>query len=190
MSLYVVKNTSSSTSVKSTGSLIVAAESPADAREFAGSHFNGDSSWADAEVVALAEETLDASGSMAGFTWRISVTGGTGQTVDPIVVEVTGDSDDDLDDVMNKLVTAIDATEMTGSNYASPPVLQVAEAAYNNGDALMIVEVFSGSGDTLVNLQNIYTLAIIDEGIAAATLTLVVVNDTETKAEVLVDTFK
>lgn len=189
MALFLVKNTSAP-NVHQSNALVVAAETAADARVFAASHFNGDASWTDATVVALTEETLDASASQLGYVWQIIVTGAAGQTADPIVVSVTGTGTDDLDAIAALLVTALNATEIDGAAYAAPNLTVAATPTDDFGDATVIVKVTPPSGNTNADLESIFVVGITHEGAAAAALTVELPADTEAKPEVLDDTLK
>lgn len=188
MSLYLLQNDAAKT-VRGTKSLVVAAESAADAKVFAASHFNGDSSWADATATALTEETLDADGALTGYTFKIQISGAAGLTSDPVEVSVTGDSDDDLDDVAGKLVTALNGLTDIGNAAYSAPNLTVAagSAADDLGDGTVRFYVYPPSGDTLTDLSALFTGAggITHEGVAADDLAIALVADTEAKPEVV-----
>lgn len=184
MALFLLQNLAA-ISVRATKNLIVAAETAADARIFAATHFNGDSSWADSTATALSEETLDASASMLGYVWKIVISGGT-QTEDPIVVTTTGTGTDDLDAIAADLVTALNAhAEIANAAYAAPN-LTIAGVADGMGDASVFITVNPPSGNTNADVSFLYG-TITHEGIAAAALAVALVADTETKPEVLAE---
>lgn len=184
MALILLQNNGAK-SVRATKNLIVAAETAADARVFAATHFNGDSSWADAAATTLTEETLDANASMLGYVWTITITGGT-QTEDPITVSTTGTGTDDLDAIAADLVTALNAhAEIANAAYAAPN-LTLASIADGMGDATVIVTVNPPSGNTNADVSFLYG-TITHEGIAAAALVVALVADTEIKPEVLAE---
>lgn len=188
MAIYLLQNLAAKT-VKSTRQLIVAAESAADAKVFAASHFNGDGSWADATATALAASTLDADASMLGYTFKLTVQGGAAQTVDPLTVSTVGAGTDDLDAIAADLVTALNATaDIANAAYAAPN-LTLSSIADDIGDATVTFEVYPPSGNTLTNLSALFTGAggITHEGIAGAALVLALVADTETLPEVLAE---
>jgi len=186
MAIFLVDN-SSKTTVVGSSKLLVAAESAADAKVFASSHFNGDSSWSDSTDQAITTETLDAVSSMVGYKWEIRVAGAAGQTVDPIIVSVTGSGTDDLDAVAAKLVTALNATEIDGAAYAAPNLTVAAQTTDDFGDGKVTVTVTPPSGNTRSDLSSIFVASITDEGVAGADLTVALVADTETKPEVLAE---
>lgn len=187
MALFLVENTSA-TAVTKTEKLVVAAETAADAREFAASHFNGDASWADATATALTEETLDAANSMVGYVWTISITGGT-QTEDPIEVQHVGAGSDDLDAVAAALVILLNAhAEIANAAYVAPD-LTVSGVADGMGDATLILKVQPPSGNTQTDLSAMFVGAggFTHEGIAAAVLEVALVADTQAKPEVVAE---
>lgn len=190
MGLFLVVN-SPSTAVKATKQLVVVAEAAADARVFAASHFNGDSSWADATVTALTEETLDAASSMVGWSFNLVITGGAAQTPadDPVSVTHVGAGTDDLDDVAAALVILLNATTDIANASYSAPDLTCASIADGIGDATLIMTVTPPSGDTKYDLSALLTGAggITHEGIAAAVVEIALVADTEAKPEVVVE---
>lgn len=187
MGIYLLQNTAAR-SVKSTRQLLVQAETEADAKVMAASHFNGDGSWANATATALTASTLDADASLLGWTFKIVVTGAAGQTVDPIVASTVGAGTDDLDAVAADLVTALNATEIDNAAYAAPN-LTVSSIADGIGDATVVLEVYPPSGNTTANLAALFTGAggITHEGIAGAALVIALVADTEATPVVLAE---
>jgi hypothetical protein len=186
MALYFLQNLGAKT-VKGTNQVIVAAESADDARVIAAASFNSDSSWAAATVTALVDTvTWDAAASAKDWTFKINVQGGAAQTVDPIEAVVVGDADDDLDDVLGKLATALNAaTDIANAAYAAPN-LTVAAIADGIGDAKVRLSVY-GPGDTSVDVSALLLAAggITDEGIAGADLVIAFVADTEIKPAIV-----
>ena len=185
MAIYLLENLTAKT-VKTTNRLIVGANNAADAKTFAVSHFNGDSSWADATATAIATSTLDASASMLGWVWKISIAGGAAQTVDPIDVTYTGAGTDDLDDVAAELVTLLNATEIDNAAYAAPN-LTLSSIADDIGDAEVVVKVTPPSGNTKTDLNALFVASITDGGIAGAALVVALVADTEILPAVLAE---
>ncbi len=186
MAIYLLENLTAK-AVKKTNRLIVQAVNAADAKVMAASHFNGDGSWADATATVLTATTLDSDASMLGWVWTITITGGAAQTVDPIVATTTGAGTDDLDAIAADLVIALNAfADIANAAYAAPN-LTIASIADGIGDAAVVVEVFPPSGETKTSLAALLTGAIVDEGIAAAVLTLALVADTEATPSVLAE---
>lgn len=185
MAIYLLENLASP-NVHQTRRLVVQAESAADAKVMAASYFDGDGSWADATATALTATTLDTAGSMTGWVWTIKITGAAGQSVDPIEVSVTGDSDDDLDDIAGKLVTALNATEIDNAAYAAPNLTVASGSGGDDlGDAQVEVVVNPPSGNTIADLSSLLVASITDEGLASAALTVALVADTEAAPKVL-----
>jgi hypothetical protein len=165
--------------------LVVSANNAADARTFAASHFNGDSSWADATATTLAGGTLDDPTAMTGYVWSITIEGGAAQTVDPVTVSVIGVTD--LDATAALLVTALNATaDIANASYAAPN-LTLSSIADGIGDATFLVTVTPPSGNTKTDLSALFTGAHTEGGIAGAALVLALVADTEVTPEVLVE---
>lgn len=188
MGIFLLQN-SAARSVKTTRNLIVQAETAADAKVMAASHFNGDGSWADATSTELTATTLDANASMLGWTFKLIVTGGAAQTVDPLVVSTVGAGTDDLDAIAADLVIALNATaDIAAAAYAAPN-LTVAAIGDGIGDATVIMEVYPPSGNTTANLAALFTGAggITDGGIAGAALVVALVADTEATPSVLAE---
>ena len=187
MAIYLLKNNAKS--VKTTKRLIVAAETAADAKVFAATHFNGDGSWADADATALAAGTLADANSLAGFTFKVTVYGGAAQTPadDPVSVSHVGTATDALDDVAAALVILLNATtDIAAAAYAAPN-LTVAAIGDGIGDATVNLEVFAPSGNTLQDIAPLYYASITDGGIAAAALVIALVADTEALPQVLAE---
>lgn len=187
MAIYLLKNADAKSAYK-TNQLVVAAETAADAKVFAATHFGGtDSSWADSTATALAETTLDASASMLGYVWTIVISGAAGQTVNPIEVTTTGTGTDDLDAIAADLVTALNAeTDIANAAYAAPN-LTLSSIADGIGDGTVTVIVHPPSGDTNANLASLFTGTITDGGIAGAALVVALVADTEITPTVLAE---
>jgi hypothetical protein len=190
MGIYLLQN-SAARSVKSTRQLIVQAESAADAKVMAASHFNGDGSWADATATALTASTLDANASMLGWVFKIVVTGAAGQTVDPITATTTGAGTDDLDAIAADLVTALNAnTDIANAAYSAPNLTVATGSGGDDlGDATVVLEVYPPSGNTKVNLASLFIGAggITHEGVATDALAIALVADTEATPSVLAE---
>lgn len=187
MAIFLVNNAAGKTAYK-TKNLIVAAETAADAKAFAKSHFNGDAAWDDATTTAIAAGTLDDSAAMLGWRFVINVSGAAGLSAEA-EVEVTGAGTDDLDAVAAKLVTALNATADIANAAYSAPNLTVATGSGGDdlGDGTVIVKVFPPSGDTGVDLSGILVASITDEGVSTDALTVALVADTETLPKVLAE---
>lgn len=185
MAIYLLKNKAAKT-VKNTRQLVVAAASAAHARIIAGAYFSGDGSWAEAEATTLASGTLDDASTMTGFIWKLTISGGAAQTVDPLTVSVTGAAAADLDAVAAQIVTALNAAaDIANAAYAAPN-LTISSIADGIGDATVQVEVYKDSVSK-TNLAALYTGAITHEGIAAAALVLALVADTTVTPAVLAE---
>lgn len=184
MGIFLVKQPSAA-GRHTADSLVVAAEDAAKAKTFAASHFSGDASWASAVATEMTEATMDASASQLGYTWRITITGGAAQTIDPIVVSSTGTGTDDLDAVAALLVIALNAEDDIANAAYSAPNLTCSSIADDIGDATVVVQVFRPTGDTNANLESIFVDSITHEGIAGAALVVAMVADTEIQPEVL-----
>lgn len=185
MGIFLVDNSEAKT-ISRTKKLVVVAEAAADARVFAASHFNNDSTWATATTTALTEDTLDADASLLGYTWRVTITGPT-ITGGKQGVSVTGTGTDDLDAVAALLVTALNGlADIANAAYAAPN-LTVSSIADGLGDHLVTVSVFPPSGNTNANLQSMFVVSITDGGIAAAALVVELVADTEARPVVLAE---
>jgi hypothetical protein len=185
MALYLLQNQGQAKTAKDARNLVVSAETLADARVFAASHFDNDSSWSDAVATTLAGETLDAASSMVGYVWKVVITGGT-QTEDPIVITTTGSGVEDLDGLAAAIVVNCNAhAEIANAAYVAPD-LTLAGIADGMGDASVYITVTPPSGNTTANLPFLFG-AITHEGIAAAVLEVALVADTEAKPEVLAE---
>lgn len=186
MALFLLKNSNAKTVVNSRN-LIVQAASEADAKTFASTYFAGDSGWAGADATEITATTLDSAAALTGWTLKLSISGGAAQTVDPIEVSVTGDADDDLDDVAGKLVTALNAADDIANAAYSAPNLTVAGVDDGIGDATVLFFAYPPSGETDEDLSALLTGAggITHEGLAAAALTLALVADTEAAPKVI-----
>lgn len=169
--------------------LLVEAEDAAAAKAIASSYINGDSGWAGASVTSVpAASTMDADAALTGWTFKIQIAGGAAQTIDPVEVSVTGDADDDLDDVAGKLVTALNALDDIGNAAYTAPDLTVAAIADGIGDATVYFAAYPPSGDTLNDHGALFIAAsspITHEGIAAATLEIEFLADTTAMPSVI-----
>lgn len=186
MAIYLLQNLTAKT-VKSTHQLIVAAASAAHAKLMAASHFNGDSSWADATATEIAAGTLDDDASMLGWTFEITIQGGAAQTVDPVTVSTVGAGTDDLDAIAADLVTALNATDDIANAAYAAPNLTVAGTDDGIGDATVTLRVTPPSGHTNTNLASLVSGTITHEGLAAAALAIALVADTVTTPKVLAE---
>ena len=187
MAFFLLTNPEAKNSKAS--ALVVQAEAAADAKALASAYFDGDSGWSGATSVALTAETLDASASMLGWTFKVSITGGAAQTADPIEISHVGTGTDDLDACMADLVIALNAhAEIANAAYVAPD-LTVAAIADGMGDATVRFFVYPPSSECAAvdtNLASLFTGAggITHEGIAAAALAIELVADTESKPKV------
>lgn len=167
-------------------SLVVAAETAADAKAFAAASLD-DTTWADAVATTLTAGTLDDSAAMLGWEFNISITGAAGQSADPITVSVTGSGTDDLDAVAAKLVTALNATEINGAAYAAPNLtLATGSGGDDLGDATVTFTVYDPSGSEVdLSAQFLAAGGITDGGSATDALAIALVADTETLLKTL-----
>lgn len=188
MAFYILDNSLAKTTV-GPKRLLVEAASEAAAKSIASAYANGDSGWAGATVTAVpAASTMDADAALTGWTFKIQISGGAAQTVDPVEVSVVGDADDDLDDVAGKLVTALNALDDVANAAYSAPDLTVAGADDGIGDATVHFWAFPPSGDTLGNLGALFIAAsdpITHEGLAAAALAIEFLADTTAMPSVI-----
>jgi len=188
MGIFLLQNNAAKT-VKATKNLVVAAETAADAKVFAASHFNGDGSWADATATTVAAGTLGDAASMLGYTFKLTIRGGAAQTVDPITVSAVGTGTDNLGAIAALLVIALNATaDIANAAYAAPN-LTLSSIADGIGDATVTFNVFPPGGNTLTDLSALFTGAggITDGGIAGAALVLALVADTGALPKVLAE---
>ncbi|MCP4900885.1 MAG: hypothetical protein GY906_28290 [bacterium] len=184
MALFLVKNDAAS-SVYKTKQLVVAAEDAAAARLIAATYFDQDSSWASAIVSsALAEETLDAAGSMLG--WRFDITIDETPTNGPESITYTGAAGEDLDAVMAEIVILLNAMDdVAGAAYVAPDLtVAVGSGGDDLGDQAVRIQIYHPDSPSL-DISAILVVAITDEGAAAADLAIEFKADTVAKPEVL-----
>jgi len=150
---------------------IVSAETAAEALLAAKAymHLPSDAAWAAATATALAHVT-----DLEGWRARITVSTG-GAAVE--TVTVTAASGDDFDDIGADLVTALNATDTIGNASYSTPNLTIAAIADGIGDHAVTVQFLPPVtwDDPTVVFGSLFG-TVVDEGIAAAALT-VVLND-------------
>ncbi len=184
MGIYLLKSTGAT--AFSAKNLIVAAESEANAKIFASSHFSNDSDWSEATSTTLAETTLDAPTSMLGYIWSITIVGGT-ITDGTQTVTTTGTGTDDLDDIADLLVIELNGlADIAGAAYVAPNLTVASGGGGDDlGDAKVYVTVNPPSGHTISDLSSLFVASITDEGAAADALTVALVADTVTAPEVL-----
>lgn len=147
-------------------SMVVEADDAADARELASAQSNGDSDWVDATATSI---TAGVASDYLGFTYRVRIEGGAAQTV--LVDEsYVGIASDTVDLVGAALVTALNGTTDIANAAFVTPTLTCASIADGIGDATLVVEVTPPGAATPI-AQMVGT--VVDQGIAAAVLTVV-----------------
>jgi hypothetical protein len=146
---------------------VVQANNSTEAKALAKGAVNGDS---DAVWDAATVTDLSTAGPVAltGWVFAIGI-----NTASPIAVSVTGDSDDTLDDVGAKLVTALNATVINAAAYnTGTNVLTVAAVADGIGDKTVTITVTPPEGVYATGgfVQGNLVASKTDGGIAAADL--------------------
>ena len=140
-------------------SMIVEADDSAKAISMANIQDSGDSPWTDATSTTIAAGVAS---DFLGFVYRVRVEGTS------LDVSYTGIASDDVDDVGAALVLLLNATTINGSSYSSN-TLDVSSIADNLGDkTLQVTATPPSSVDSLSDLVG----TVVDEGIAAAALTV------------------
>lgn len=143
--------------------MVVEADSEAEAKEYAAAVFDGDSAWATATALATGAAT-----DYEDWTYRVRVSDGPGDP-DLVDVTVTGGSADDVDDIGDALVIALNATVIDNASY-STPTLTVAGAGDAIGDKTVAVEVIPPWGETPIASM---VGTITDQGSSGDALTVV-----------------
>jgi hypothetical protein len=151
--------------------LIVSAESSAEALLAAKAYLNlpSDAAWAAATATALAHVT-----DLVGWRARINISLA-GVTVEEVTV--TAVATDDFDDIGGDLVTALNATTSIANAAYATPNLTISSIADAIGDHKVTVSMLPPVtwDDSTIVFSSLFG-TIVDEGIAAAALT-VVLND-------------
>lgn len=179
MPAYVVAlpdNLPGLTLIENHNSIIVFAASTNDAKAMAKMAFDGDGNgpWDSATVTEIVAAT-----DLEGFTLRVVV-----EDASPVIVaETVGDSGDGIDEIGADMVTVLNANaQIANAAYDSGTnILTIAGVADALGDKSVKVEVYPPTGSNLqVANQSLTSFVgtITDEGIAAAALSVVLVDST------------
>ncbi len=177
MAVYLVQLPDNAGQTKKGGGnlQVVVAASEAQAKEVAAAALDGDGgSWGEATVTEVTSTA-----SWVGWKFKITIHGGfgTGNT-DPLSVTVTGDATNNtIDEIAALFVTAFNAhADIAGAAYnATTQTLTVSDATDALGDQKLTVEITPPSGySTIPSLVG----TIVDEGSAAAELSVVLPADT------------
>lgn len=152
-------------------SMIVEADSAGEARELASAQDSADTPWADATATTIAAGVAS---DYEGFTYRVRIEGGAAQTVLVDVSEI-GAASDAVDDIGDALVIALNATaDIAAAAYATP-TLTCAAISDDIGDATLVIDVTPpGASSPIAQMVGV----IVDQGIAAAVLTVVLEDPT------------
>ena len=176
--LLELPTSSGQTRVDGTKAMLVEADSAAEARNLAAAEANGDANWSDSSVTITDVTTLSAADYL-GVKWRITVRnpilGGAAGIIEQ--VEYVGIASDTIDLAGAALVTALNATgSIAGALYTGASnTLTVAAVADNLGDKSLQVEViFPSAEEGVPGVVGV----IVDEGIVAAVLTVVLTDQT------------
>jgi hypothetical protein len=117
--------------------MIIDAASEDIAKNLAASRFDGDSDWTQAEATLLEPATA----AYAGAKFRVRITGKPVPSPDLIDVSYTADSDDNLGDVAEGIVAALNATgQLTSANWSTPNIV-IPGATEALGDRRLVVEI-------------------------------------------------
>jgi len=169
MTIFLIESDQAIGKINGVTAVIVEADSSADAIALLNSQFAQDSSWTGATATALSSL---ADADFLGYTWTITLSGGS--LTEPLFAEVIAGSIDDVG---------------TGLRFACNAHPDIAAATYTDGtNVLEISEISDDIGDATVTLtvrrtgfdkeMTIFTGAIVHEGIAAAQLTVTLLNPT------------
>lgn len=187
MALYLVTSDTGSaakTRYRGGDAMVVSAADATDAKAIVNAMFQGDSSWSDATVTAIADVTQATANGLVGWVFTVTIA-----TATPKMFTVTGDATTDtIDEVAAALVVLLNADD------------DIAGAAYNAGtQVLTIAETTDGLGDKAVTVTATPPVAsypgaipvpgmigtIVDEGAAGAALTVTFKADTYVVPRVL-----
>lgn len=168
-------------------SVITEADDLATARSLASAQFDGDSDWGNATATALTALAVD----YVGYIYKVKVSGDPAVpgAADVASVSYTAIASDLIDDIGAALVLLLNATpSIAASIYTgATDTLTVAAIADAIGDHSIEVEVIPPGGATGIP-ELVGT--IVDEGIAAADLTVVLENPTAIPAAVQVSSVR
>lgn len=147
--------------------MIIEADSAGEARELASAQFGGDADWAQATATTVAAGVAS---DFEGFKYRVKIGGAVQGDLDAVVAEYTAVASDTVDLIGAALVIALNASPLiAGAAYVSP-TLTAAAIADALGDRTLVLEVTAPDAPGLLPQL---VGAIVDGGIAAAVLTVV-----------------
>lgn len=153
--------------VDQTKSMLVEADSSAEAKELASAQDLGDAPWTDADTTATDVTTLTAS-DFEGWSYRVRVRPPSGAGKDIADVTVVGASSDTVDLIGAALAVALNLNASIAAAAYSTPTLTVAETTDGLGDQVVEVTVTPvGAKASMPSMVG----AITDEGASGAALT-------------------
>lgn len=172
MPAYIVTLLDAARGVRLVDSCAVFAENATAAKEICKARFDGDAgaAWDAATAVEIAAAPIGTATNMLGWTLRVGVLDS-----DPVLdVSVLGaGTDDTIDELAALMVIALNATSIIANASYTAQTLTIAAIADALGDKQVIVEIIPPAATHPgQDPQTDQIVAIVDEGIAAAALTV------------------
>jgi hypothetical protein len=153
--------------IDATKAMLVETDSSSTVRPIASAREDGDNDWTSATITEI---TSGVASDYEGWTYRVKIGGDNGQDV--VSVDYVGVAADTINDIGTGLATALNARpEIANASFSFVPnELTAADVADGLGDRTLVLEVFPpGAENPLPEMVG----TIVDNGIAAAALTVV-----------------
>lgn len=154
--------------VDKTKSMLIEADTAAEAKELAAAQDLGDAPWTDADTTATDVDTLTAS-DFEGWSYRVRVRPPSSSAKDVADVTVLGVASDTVDLIGTALATALNLDPSIAAASYSTPTLTVAETTDGLGDqAVEVIVTPVGAKASMPSMVG----AITDRGASGAALTV------------------